>query len=294
LDGFGELLMVMNPLRKQIRDIQARSGIGWDIIEQDYVLSCVLFGIANVEKLKSTLVFKGGTALKKCYFQNYRFSQDLDFSVQGEHPSGEELHALLTKACEIAATQTNELDLQCKRYPEKEPHPEAQEAFIIHARLPWQRDPMTTVKVEVTTQESVLLPPRQSPILHEYDEKIDGTIFVYQIEEIIAEKIRAILQFSKKLHERGWGRSRVRDYYDLWRIFHEYGQEIDKSILPDLVRQKCIPKHVSFTAVDDLFTPKLMVFLNEWDQWLSAIVPEVPEKEIVILDLRKQLHEVWK
>ena len=130
--------------------------------------------------------------------------------------------------------------------------------------------------------------------MHEYDEKIDGTIFVYRLEEIIAEKIRAILQFSKKLHERGWGRSRVRDYYDLWRIFHEYGQKIDKSLLPDLVREKCIPKHVVFTSVNDLFTPRLIAFLDEWKQWLSAILPEVPPKEIVIEELKKQLHDVWK
>ena len=71
-------------LRKKIRDLRATTGIGWDVIEQDYVLSWVLYGISRVEKLKSTLVFKGGTALKKCYFGNYRFSQDLDFSVTGE------------------------------------------------------------------------------------------------------------------------------------------------------------------------------------------------------------------
>ena len=49
-------------LRKQIRDLRTSTGIGWDIIEQDYVLSWVLFGISRLEKLKSTLVFKGGTA----------------------------------------------------------------------------------------------------------------------------------------------------------------------------------------------------------------------------------------
>ena len=46
---------------------------------------------------------------------------------------------------------------------------------------------------------------------------------VYDINEIVVEKMRALLQFAKKLHERGWGRSRVRDYYDLWRIFGTYG-----------------------------------------------------------------------
>ena len=153
----------MNTLRKQIRDIRTRTGIAWDVIEQDYVLSYVLFGISNMEKLRSTLVFKGGTSLKKCYFQNYRFSQDLDFSVQGEYPSGDELHELLTKACIIVEAHTDELDLQCKRYPEKEPHPEEQEAFVIYARLPWQRDPMTSVKVEVNNSGKYPAPSTREP-----------------------------------------------------------------------------------------------------------------------------------
>jgi len=69
-------------------------------------------------------------------------------------------------------------------------------------------------------------------------------LFVYRVEEIIAEKIRAILQFAKKLHKRGWGRSRVRDYYDLWRIFSAYRDQIDHTILPELITQKCLRKKV--------------------------------------------------
>ena len=31
--------------------------------------------------LREYLIFKGGTALKRCYFPDYRFSEDLDFSL---------------------------------------------------------------------------------------------------------------------------------------------------------------------------------------------------------------------
>lgn len=34
----------------------------------------------QVDSLRETLVFKGGTALRKCDFGDYRFSEDLDFS----------------------------------------------------------------------------------------------------------------------------------------------------------------------------------------------------------------------
>lgn len=50
-------------------------------IEKDYILTWLLYGIANNEKLSELMVFKGGTVLKKCYIDNYRFSEDLDFTL---------------------------------------------------------------------------------------------------------------------------------------------------------------------------------------------------------------------
>ncbi|MCK4829729.1 nucleotidyl transferase AbiEii/AbiGii toxin family protein, partial [bacterium] len=45
-----------------------------NIIEKDYALGWLLVGISNHPQLKSSWVFKGGTCLKKCYFETYRFS----------------------------------------------------------------------------------------------------------------------------------------------------------------------------------------------------------------------------
>lgn len=290
MDGNGKFLMDKKSLRKQVSDLKKSTGIEWDVIEQDYVLSWVLLGISRIEKLNTSLIFKGGTALKKCYFGDYRFSQDLDFSVQGDYPKGELLLSLLTEACQIASEVSDTIEFQCKRYPESSPHPEEQEAFSIHAQLPWQRDFLTVVKVEVTTREKVLLPSVEKKIIHGYGENLDGSVHVYQLEEIIAEKIRAILQFSKKLHERGWGRSRVRDYYDLWRIFCAYGDQIDKDILPNLVAKKCELKSVVFDSVEDLFNDRLMEYLMEWEKWLLPVVPNLPGKEKVISELKNQIE----
>lgn len=280
-------------LRKQIKDVRDSTGLGWGIIEQDYVLSCVLYGISKIEKLKSTLVFKGGTALKKCYFGNYRFSQDLDFSVQGEYPRGKELLEAITDSCKLITQILDNVEFKCKKYPEQDMHPEEQEAFVIQAKLPWQRDYITSVKVEITTRELLLLEPADKAVIHSYSEEINTKILTYKLEEIIVEKIRAILQFSKKLHERGWGRSRVRDYYDLWRIFNEYGDKIDKRSLPDLIKKKCHIKSINFESVDSLFEDHLMLHLNEWDKWLSPTLPSVPDKDIVIKELRLQLYNIF-
>ena len=58
----------MRPLRTRLGDIRRRLGIRWEVLERDYLLSWVLAGIDSVPELRRSLVFKGGTALKKCYF----------------------------------------------------------------------------------------------------------------------------------------------------------------------------------------------------------------------------------
>ena len=49
-------------------------------VERDYVLAHIIAGLCSVGD-DHGLVFKGGTALRLCYFDNYRYSADLDFSV---------------------------------------------------------------------------------------------------------------------------------------------------------------------------------------------------------------------
>jgi predicted nucleotidyltransferase component of viral defense system len=52
------------------------------VIEKDYVIGWVLAGIYNHPEIRDAWVFKGGTCLKKCFFETYRFSEDLDFTLR--------------------------------------------------------------------------------------------------------------------------------------------------------------------------------------------------------------------
>ena len=71
----------MRPLRTRLELARKETGMGWAVLERDYLFSWILAAISTHEVLRETLIFKGGTALKKCYFGNYRFSEDLDFSA---------------------------------------------------------------------------------------------------------------------------------------------------------------------------------------------------------------------
>src|ERR1700676_3004483 len=53
------------------------------VLERDYCLAWFLIALSRTP-LRERLAFKGGTALKRCYFGDYRFSEDLDFTLTGE------------------------------------------------------------------------------------------------------------------------------------------------------------------------------------------------------------------
>jgi predicted nucleotidyltransferase component of viral defense system len=75
----------MKPLRLRLEEARKQLGIPWEVLERDYLLSWILAGIGETATLRNTLVFKGGTALKKCWFGDYRFSEDVDFSGAKGH-----------------------------------------------------------------------------------------------------------------------------------------------------------------------------------------------------------------
>lgn len=283
----------MKPLRIRLQETRKRLGLPWEVLERDYLLSWVLAGIAQVESLHDTLVFKGGTALKKCYFGDYRFSEDLDFSGLEGVPTGDAMERAVREACGAAAKLLDEyapVEISCERYTEKEPHPGCQEAFTIRARLPWQRQFQTRVMIETAMDEKVLKPTPKRKLIHEYGEPIEAEVRVYALEEIVAEKLRAILQHVDKLEERGWSRSRARDYYDLWRVLGAYKNQMDLADFTAFLGKKCAVRNVAFMGPEDFFQEAMLAYIEKtWDQWLGPLVPALPSFKTVIGELRPQI-----
>jgi len=76
--------------RREILEAASSFSLLPNIVEKDYVLGWILAGIYAHEELAETWIFKGGTCLKKCYFETYRFSEDLDFTLRNEEHLDEE------------------------------------------------------------------------------------------------------------------------------------------------------------------------------------------------------------
>jgi predicted nucleotidyltransferase component of viral defense system len=275
----------MKSLRIKIQNEAHIKKAPMHVIEKDYVLSYLLAGIAKYHELSHSLIFKGGTALKKIFFGDYRFSEDLDFSVINA-PKDKHLENALKNALILSKELLNEygsFDIQLKRNPEKAPHPNGQDAFNVFVKFPWQPTPLCRIKVEITHDEPVILSPVYKTILHNYEEQIDCEVACYHIEEIIAEKFRALLQTHQKLVTRGWNRPRARDYYDLWCILKNYRTIIDVNRLVEMLDHKCKHRNVSYNNIDDFFTPELVKEANQhWQTTLGVLVRELPECKLVL------------
>jgi len=70
--------------RREILEAASSLSLLPSIVEKDYVLGWILAGINAHSEISGSWVFKGGTCLKKCYFETYRFSEDFDFTLLDE------------------------------------------------------------------------------------------------------------------------------------------------------------------------------------------------------------------
>ena len=285
----------MKLLRDRLDHAASASGVPLDVIQKDYALSHVLVGLASQRALVETLVLKGGTALKKYFFGDYRFSEDLDFSTR-DAPRGAALEPALDAAME-AATKSLQgygpFTVEMQRVRHRGPHPKGQEDFAVSVRFPWQTLVGTKIKLEITHDEPVVLEPEPRDLIHEYGEQLAATLPCYRVDEIAAEKLRSLRQTDKKLAERGWNKPRARDYYDLWRVLGAYAGVLEKDAMPALLQKKCAHREVAYKNLDDFFTERLVSEARaNWESNLGKFVKNLPPCDQVLNELRGMLTKV--
>jgi len=286
----------MPSIPQMIRTLSRRKNVPQYIVEKDYALSYLLAAIASTEGLRENLVLKGGTALKKLYFADYRFSEDLDYStrVLGAIPQIDSLFEAVVRRMEELLNERGPFQITSESLILKQPHPGEQKAYLVRVQFPEQRQPLCRLKVEITVDEPILTPVDIRPVLHGFDEFLDIQIPVYSLTEITAEKLRALIQSRARLHERGWGASRVcRDYYDLWNLLQVPG--VRSPDLVPLLGQKCAVRNVTFASPNDFISDDLLtVARSEWTEQLLPFVPDAPQVEELLPQVRDLILAIWE
>jgi predicted nucleotidyltransferase component of viral defense system len=254
------------------------------IVERDYVLSWALAALYDQPALAERLVFKGGTALRKCHFSDYRFSADLDFTLR-DSLAPEELQSAIDGACQWMRQETGvELIPALFRTLRDIPGEEAHQARIAYVG-PLGRLGGTPPRIhlDLTIYETLILPPEDKPIFHPYSDadRLDRTVVVYALDEMLAEKLRAMLR-----------RTRARDLYDVWQLLTRYVDSLDLNRARGILTEKASFKHLPFNDVSDFLTAKnRKAWERSWEASLRHQVSEVPDCDPVIAEVERVLSE---
>ena len=284
----------MPNVSQMLKSLAREQGVDLEIIQKDYAISYLLAAIARTAGLGEKIVLKGGTALKKLCYPNYRFSEDLDYSTLklGVLPKVNELLQAAVDHMAGLLQERGPFDVQVEPLTLRLPHSGKQMAYTVRVRFPDQRQALCRLKVEITVDEPVLLKTQDRLILHGFGEKLETSVSGYALEEIVAEKLRALLQSRQKLADRGWGASRVcRDYYDLWHILSRE----KLTGIPDLFLRKCEVRKVIFRSPDELVSPDLVeTARREWDQQLSPFLTKAPRMEKVLTEIQALIPALFR
>lgn len=249
------------------------------VIERDYCLSWFLVGFSR-SPLPGVLVFKGGTALKKCYFPDYRFSEDLDFTLTTEMPRDE-----IREALDVAFTHTRRASAVEIRFDREDRHGhENSYTFYLAYEGPLPRQRSNSVKVDITLHERLVYELEERPVLRGYDEyddlPDDALIRAYSLNEIAAEKVVALLDRA---------RNEPRDLYDLWFLIANGHVHLPDVL--DAVVQKLAFRGITLDQVSDRLTDKEGRYKRLWKARLDAQMAELPEFDGVYRAVRRAFRQ---
>ena len=259
--------------KAELLETAQKVGLRPDVVEKDYVLGWTLAGIYAHAELRESWVFKGGTCLKKCYFETYRFSEDLDFTIKD---AGHLDDAFLKRAFgEIGEWIYDQCGVEMpKEGHEFELFENPRGKRVCQGKLSY-KGPVSPnvavrrwprIKLDLTADEQLVLPPKPVEIFHPYSDAPDSgiTVLAYAYEEAFGEKVRALGE-----------RTRPRDLYDVVNLYRNTEARPTAAVILDVLTQKCAFKQIGIPNLAGL-EPHRAGLEAAWGDMLAHQLPALP------------------
>lgn len=250
------------------------------VLERDYCLAWLLVGISRTS-LRELLAFQGGTALKRCYFGDYRFSEDLDFTLAADTSFD-----VIRREFELAFAEIRRESGLAIVFPQQDqPSHRNSHTFFLgyEGPLPATVRPKQ-IKVDITIKEDVVFALEQRKILRAYAEyedlPEDAEVSVYALGEIAAEKVVALLDGA---------RNEPRDLYDIWFLTSD--GHVDLCDVTHAIERKWEFRGRRPLNSREALMSKEARYKKLWELRLLAQMVELPEFAVVFRSVRRTLRE---
>jgi len=259
----------------EVKGLAIQLGVPLAYVEKDYVMGWLLSGVYNDPLLAQNLILKGGNCLRKVYFPDTRFSDDLDFTAHHLDSEGV-FRTRLNAVCE-SVSKAAAINFDTEQTQVKTVSPPSEGMTILDGRVYFRGfagDSSVTmrIKFDVSEYEKIVLPLQNHQMIHGYSDNgaCGVRILSYSLEEVLSEKLRSWIQ-----------RTRPRDLFDVVKIIQSGAIPISKKNVLSAFLQKTIFKQVPMAGRDEmLFEPK---FEPIEQHWLSTIIcPSTSLIDVVI------------
>ena len=268
--------------KARIKQIAKQQALLATTVQKDYALGWLLFAIAEQTGM-GEWAFKGGTCLKKCYFETYRFSEDLDFTIPKEQSVGvavieaclRDIASWIEERCGLTFPRS---DFKVEEYKNPRGNLSYQAKIPFAGPIAFGRRNLQRVKFDLTQDELIARPLVRRAVHHAYDDSIDPVIEVqcYSVNELLAEKTRALVERS----------GRARDVYDVVNISRNFRDEIDPEEARAIAQEKFAFKSLEAPTTDGIFSAiDQDVLRANWEHQLKHQLPILPDVQGVLDDL---------
>jgi predicted nucleotidyltransferase component of viral defense system len=254
--------------KRELESVSAQWGVRLDVIEKDYALGWLLAGIAQHQDLSNAWIFKGGTCLRKCYYETFRFSEDLDFTViEGGPEQPKDLTRIFLEISEWLR-EANGLvlivDDDSFRRKVNRRGKETTQGKIAYTG-PNTHPGLPKIKIDLTSDEVLVRRPELRAIRHHYTDSplpVSG-VLSYSITELFGEKLRALTE-----------RCRPRDLYDVVHLRRHPDLIGKSSQVAGILLEKCLHAGIDVPTFESMNASSHDEIENDWSAMLSHQLPE--------------------
>lgn len=271
---------------QDINKLSAQKSVSDVIVEKDYTLDWVLWGIAQNSAMRTNLAFKGGTALHKLYFRDWRFSEDLDFTTLNavsEEQLKTQVSAVINSIMSRSGIQLNLKSIERSGVDGSDWSYEIKIEYV--GPRSQATGSLPIIRLHITHDELVMDEPHLKRLLAPYPDLPDNPcLFTLTLEEILSEKLRTVI------HQRCY----PKDVYDTWRIINEAGAFLNLPKTLDFYRKKTIYRKFAPDFSAQSLQARILRLKGDWESGLKKQVNNLPDFEQVSGDVQGNIVDLFK
>jgi predicted nucleotidyltransferase component of viral defense system len=260
----------------EIQQKARADGVRDQQIEKDYILSWILKGIAQHEQLSKVIVFKGGTVLKKIYFEDYRFSEDLDFTLINNEISNEQIFEWFRENFEYIKEEAN---IPLEIIDNNEHEDGGINFYISYVGPLGGQGNKKRVKIDISRSEQLVFEPVMKDVFIGYSDVEEHQLLCYPLEEVLVEKMRSVMQ-----------RMQARDFYDIWYLLEQHGMDVDFYL--NELETKCESKELNHTDFPKKLAERLPQYKGRWQSSMSEQIKDLPDFDQVEREVQRHLKKL--